>query len=201
MGPGLYDWTDDGEFTTWLANHPTFDHEASINCITEFFIDKSNEASIDLATLVDDITYEDVCHLEIDGTQIEDLETLMKEEDILPDPLHFRRTSFGIEVGYNLPIHPPIPNDWYHGPTNLIRVQAVDWKKVDVSYPGEEPRIIKVGSQLSTEETTQYKNLVMEYRDIFAWSYKNLKGIPPEVAQHTIPLFQVLDQFVKRNVI
>jgi hypothetical protein len=59
---------------------------------------------------------------------------------------------------------------------------------VDVSYLGEEPRFIKVGSQLSTEETKQYKNLVMEYRDIFAWSYKDLKGIPPEVAQHTIPL-------------
>jgi hypothetical protein len=37
------------------------DHEASINYITECFIDESNEASIDLATLVDDITYEDVC--------------------------------------------------------------------------------------------------------------------------------------------
>jgi hypothetical protein len=111
MGPGLYDWTDDGEFTTWLATHPTSDHEASINCITQFLIDESNEPSIDLATLVNDITYEDVCYLEIDRTQIKDLETLMKEEDILPDPLHFRRTSSGIEVGYNLPIYPPVPND------------------------------------------------------------------------------------------
>ncbi len=134
MGLGLYDWIDDGEFTTWLANHPTFDHEASINCITEFFVDESNEPSIDLATLVDDITYEDVCHLEIDGTQIRDLETLMKEKDILLDPLHFRRTSSSIEISYNLPIYPPIPNDWYHGPTNPIHVREVDWKKVDVSY-------------------------------------------------------------------
>jgi len=52
MGPGLYDWTDDGEFTIWLANHPTSDHEVSINCITEFFIDESNEASIDLARVL-----------------------------------------------------------------------------------------------------------------------------------------------------
>jgi hypothetical protein len=28
----------------------------------------------------------------------------------------------------------------------------------------------------------------MEYCDIFARSYKNLKGIPLEVVQHTIPL-------------
>ncbi len=171
-----------------MANHPTSDHEASINCITKFSIDESNEPSIDLATLVDDITYEDVCHLEIDATQIEDLETLMKEEDILLDPLHFRRTSSGIEVGYNLPIYPLVPNDWYHGPTNPIHVREVDWKKVDVPYLREEPQFIKVSSQLFAEETKQYKNLVMEYCDIFAWSYRDLKGIPTEVAQHTIPL-------------
>ncbi len=94
-----------------LQTIQTSDHEASINCNTEFFINKSNEPFIDRATLVNDITYEDICHLEMDGTQIEDLETLMKEEDILPDPLHFRRTSSGIEVGYNLPIYPLVPND------------------------------------------------------------------------------------------
>jgi hypothetical protein len=38
---------------------------------------------------------------------------------------------------------------------------------------------------LFTEETKQYRELMMEYHDIFAWSYKDLKGIPPEVAQHT----------------
>jgi hypothetical protein len=73
-----------------LQTIQTSDHEASINCNTEFFINKSNEPFIDLATLVNDITYEDVCHLKIDGTHIENLETLMKEEDILLDPLHFR---------------------------------------------------------------------------------------------------------------
>jgi hypothetical protein len=43
--------------------------------------------------------------------QIEDLETLMKDKNILLDPLHFKQTSSSIEVGYNLPIYPPIPND------------------------------------------------------------------------------------------
>jgi hypothetical protein len=38
------------------------------------------------------------------------------------------------------------------------------------------------------EETKQYKDLMMEYRNIFAWSYKNFKGIPPDIIQHTIPL-------------
>ena len=28
----------------------------------------------------------------------------------------------------------------------------------------------------------------MEYKDVFAWSYKHLKGVDPSICQHTIPL-------------
>ena len=28
----------------------------------------------------------------------------------------------------------------------------------------------------------------MEFRDIFAWLYEDLKGIPPHIAMHSIPL-------------
>ncbi len=67
-------------------------------------------------------------------------------------------------------------------------MREVDWKKVNVSYPREEPQFIKVDSQLFTTKTKQYKNLVLEYCDIFARSCKDFKGIPLEVVQHTIPL-------------
>ena len=30
--------------------------------------------------------------------------------------------------------------------------------------------------------------MLKEYRDVFAWSYKDLKGVDPEICQHTIPL-------------
>ncbi|MCO5596510.1 hypothetical protein L7F22_050573 [Adiantum nelumboides] len=30
--------------------------------------------------------------------------------------------------------------------------------------------------------------ILQEFRDVFAWSYKNLKGVEPAVCQHTIPL-------------
>ncbi len=63
-----------------------------------------------------------------------------------------------------------------------------DWVKVPVHHEDEEPKYVKFGSQLNEEELGKYKALVMEYRDIFAWFYKDLKGIPPEIAQHTIPL-------------
>ena len=30
--------------------------------------------------------------------------------------------------------------------------------------------------------------LLKEYKDCFAWSYEDMKGVPPEVVQHTIPI-------------
>ena len=30
--------------------------------------------------------------------------------------------------------------------------------------------------------------MLKEYKDCFAWSYEDMKGVPPEVVQHTIPL-------------
>jgi hypothetical protein len=60
--------------------------------------------------LVDEIIYEDVCHLKINGTKIENLDSLMKENDTLPNPLHFKKIFIGIEVDPNLPIYPQIPN-------------------------------------------------------------------------------------------
>jgi hypothetical protein len=32
------------------------------------------------------------------------------------------------------------------------------------------------------------KNLLTNYKNVFAWSYKELKGIPREICEHKIPL-------------
>lgn len=60
--------------------------------------------------MVDEIIYEDVCHLKINGRKIENLDSLMKENDALPNPLDFKKTFIGIEVDLKLPIYPQIPN-------------------------------------------------------------------------------------------
>jgi hypothetical protein len=39
----------------------------------------------------------------------------------------------------------------------------------------------------------------MEYRDIFAWSYKDLKGIPPKITQHIIPLISRTKPIQQKN--
>jgi hypothetical protein len=118
--------------------------------------------------------------LEIDGTQVEDLDTIMTEEIILPSLLHFNQTSYGLQVGPNISIYSSVPNNWYYGPTNHIHVIKNDWVKVLVHCEDEEPKYVKFDSQLNEEKLRKYKALVMEYRDIFVWSYKDLKGIPPK---------------------
>ena len=105
-------------------------------------------------TEAEEIMAQDVFWLEIDGTQLEDWDALMEEViiDDLPPPLHFQRTSDGIQVGHDLPIYPPVPNDWYHGPTKTIDVRSSDWKEINLAREDEEPKIIKIGSQLTDEE-------------------------------------------------
>ena len=49
--------------------------------------------------------------------------------------------------------------------------------------------MIKIGSQLTDEEVQQYKALMLEFTNVFAWSYIDLKGMPPKIVQHTILLF------------
>ena len=184
LGPSLYHWEADEEFTQWLEKHPHSDSDMveSVNMIeglailTDIEIGPENLEGSRESYMVD-----------MDGTVVEDIE-ILKEEDELRPPLHFRKTSSGMIAGGGIIGYPPIPEDWYRGPTEQLHVHQSDWKHLDVSREGEEVRNIKVGINLSDEEVVKYKELVMEYRDIFAWSYKDLKGIPPEIAQHRIPL-------------
>ncbi len=50
------------------------------------------------------------------------------------------------------------------------------------------PQTIKVNVQSIEERLNSLKKLLLEYKDVFAWTYKDLKGIPLELAQHRIKL-------------
>ena len=67
-----------------------------------------------------------------------------------------------------------------------------------MGLPGEEPKPMKMGSQLSPGEVSEYTKLVMEFRDIFAWSYKDLKTSTssPNMRSRSS---QGLSQSVKKN--
>jgi hypothetical protein len=47
---------------------------------------------------------------------------------------------------------------------------------------------MKVNSQLTKEKIEKLQMLFKEFKDVFAWIYKDLKSIPLELAQHIIEL-------------
>ena len=48
--------------------------------------------------------------------------------------------------------------------------------------------MVYIGAQLNQEQVGKIKRLLMKYHDVLAWDYTDLKGIPPHITQHTIPL-------------
>lgn len=51
---------------------------------------------------------------------------------------------------------------------------------------GEDPRPAWIATDLEEEEKKLLIKTLREYKDVFAWSYKDLKGVNPNICQHTI---------------
>ncbi|MCO5566377.1 hypothetical protein L7F22_020054 [Adiantum nelumboides] len=51
-----------------------------------------------------------------------------------------------------------------------------------------DPKMIKINKLLKEELKDKAWNLFLKFKDVFAWEHSDLKGIDPEVCQHTIPL-------------
>jgi len=54
-----------------------------------------------------------------------------------------------------------------------------DLKELDLETK-EEPCPIYVSALLTQEEEKKYFNLLSEYKDVFAWSYKQMPGLDPK---------------------
>ena len=63
-----------------------------------------------------------------------------------------------------------------------------DAKQVDLAKPNEEPRLVWIATDLAHDEEELLVNTLREYQDVFVWSYKDLKGVDPDICQHTIPM-------------
>ncbi len=50
------------------------------------------------------------------------------------------------------------------------------------------PKMVKINAQLEIGKVLELEQLLKEFKDVFAWTYKDLKGIPLELAQHKIEL-------------
>jgi hypothetical protein len=52
----------------------------------------------------------------------------------------------------------------------------------------EKPHMLKVNSKLQLEKVLELEEFLWRYKDVFAWTYKDLKGIPPKLVRHKIEL-------------
>ena len=48
----------------------------------------------------------------------------------------------------------------------------------------EEPRLTFISALLTPEEEEGYLKLLVEYKDVFAWTYKEMSGFNPSIALH-----------------
>ena len=73
------------------------------------------------------------------------------------------------------------PGQSYDGPEN--------GKRIDLPEEGEDPRPAYIANDLLPEEEELLIKTLKEYKDVFAWSYRDLKkGVDPDICQHTIPM-------------
>jgi hypothetical protein len=50
------------------------------------------------------------------------------------------------------------------------------------------PQLVKINAQLDIGKVLELEQLLKEFKNVFAWTYKDLKGIPPKLAQRKIGL-------------
>jgi flagellin-specific chaperone FliS len=44
-------------------------------------------------------------------------------------------------------------------------------------------RIVKINAQLETSKVLEVEQLLKEFKNVFSWTYKDLKGIPLKLVQ------------------
>ena len=62
----------------------------------------------------------------------------------------------------------------------------------------KDPKFVKLSKSLSDEERKRYLELMKEFKDVFAWSYEDLKTFDTKVMQHKIPLKEGVKPFQQK---
>ena len=61
-------------------------------------------------------------------------------------------------------------------------------KKLILQIWVTQPKLVWLATDLAHEEGELLIHTLKEYRDVFAWSYKDLKGVDRGICLHTIPM-------------
>lgn len=62
-----------------------------------------------------------------------------------------------------------------------------------------EPKNLNLSKYYSDEEKGKFLKLFHGFSDVFAWSYKDLKGYDPSIVSHAIPLRKELFPIIKKQ--
>nr|GMD69168.1 uncharacterized protein LOC109154689 [Ipomoea batatas] len=114
----------------------------------------------------------------------ENEESVGSSDDVAP-PQGEEASSFHITLCDEIPIE---GEDAEEAPLELeegVRAAIDELKEVDLGTP-ENPRPIFISTLLSNEDEKIYVELLKEYIDVFAWTYKEMPGLDPKVAVHRL---------------
>ena len=67
------------------------------------------------------------------------------------------------------------------------RVKASQLEEVDLGTM-DKPRLVKAAKELPDEEKKAMVALLTDFRDVFTWSYEDMRGLDPQLYQHQIHL-------------
>jgi hypothetical protein len=70
---------------------------------------------------------------------------------------------------------------------STLRPQPEEVEDCDIGTK-EEPKIVKLSKYLPAQVKSKYVELLKQYKDVFAWSYDDLKTYDTSVIEHKIPL-------------
>jgi hypothetical protein len=116
----------------------------------------------------------------------------MKDENFLLSQVHKSMTTIQGEVYEAAPAPQQLEDGGQLTVDELVEINL---------GTKEEPRPTFVSSALTPSERESYREFLMEFRDCFAWSYKEMPGLDPRVATHKLaidPQFRPVKQQPRR---
>nr|GMD83530.1 uncharacterized protein LOC109150426 [Ipomoea batatas] len=94
-------------------------------------------------------------------------------------------SSFHITLCDETPIEGEDAEEAPHELEEGVRAAIDELKEVDLGTP-ENPRPIFISTLLFNEDEKIYVELLKEYIDVFAWTYKEMPGLDPKVVVHRL---------------
>ena len=67
------------------------------------------------------------------------------------------------------------------------RVKASQLEEVDLGSE-ERPKPVNIAKEMPRDEKKAMVELLTSFRDVFAWSYEDMRGLDPQLYQHQIHL-------------